>query len=127
MSAFDDIFNFHDAPIIASAPEPAKVGDAWRKDPKWLAIRGITREEVYTPCGRMERFTPNWGGKQPAKTSARNDPVSEVKITGKDAPLGYGKFKEYSIVWISENQPSYYNWMYENVDKFKKLADKWIK
>jgi hypothetical protein len=122
MSAFDDIFNFHDAPIIAPAPEPAKVGDAWRKDPKFLAIRGISHKEIYTPCGVMERFVPNWVGKQPPKTSPEKPP--EIKVTGKDAPLGYGKYRDKSITWIIENDSRYSEWMYNNVDKYKKLVDK---
>ena len=119
MSTFDDIFNFVDSPIIAPAPEPQKVGDEWRKSEGWLRIKGITSKEIYTPCGVMERSP------LVAKTSANLPNKPEVKSTGKDAPLGFGKYRDKSPVWIIENDPRYSSWMQQNVDKYAALLKKY--
>ena len=114
----DDIFSFIDAPIIAPAPPPAQTGNEWRLFEGWLAIKGITHKEIYTPCGRMERAViPGVGSK--CGTSA----PKSVKIDPKEVPIGFGKYRDLSAAEIKKNDPRYFEWLYTNVDKFTKLCN----
>jgi len=113
----DDLFSFVDSPIIAPAPHPPKTDPNWRLSPTWLAIKGITKDEVFTPCGRMEKI----------KSILSNSTVDIKKEHGKmgdDAPLGYGKYATKSIREIKEDDPNYFLWMHSNVDKFRKQCEK---
>lgn len=83
-----------------------KVGDEWRKNPKWLEIRGITTKELYSFTGQVERGTPLKGSK------TQSAPVDGKVMT-------FGKHKGKSIEWVKTNDKWYYNWACENVKGFK--------
>lgn len=96
--------------------KPIEDPQAWRKNKKWIEIRGISREECFNGIGQMERI----------KSILSNSSVDVRKAHGpaKDAPLGYGKYANKTMKEIKEDDPKYYSWMLENVPKFAVLAKK---
>ena len=83
----------------------------WKKSPKFLAIRGITSKEVFTPCGVMERGTPIGKGDWLPKNFKK--PATDEKV------FAFGKYRGQSIKDIVVKDPYYVNWCRENVKGFK--------
>jgi len=96
--------------------KPEADPQAWRKHPKFLAIKGISREECIHGTGQMERI------KSILSNSSLD--IKKSHSLGADAPLGYGKYANKTMREIKESDLSYYLWMLENVPKFAALAKK---
>jgi len=84
---------------------PPKTGDEWRKHPKWLAIKGISKHEIETFSGQVERGTPLRGK------------IEEVKPIGK--VFTFGKYRGKTFDWVKANDSYYWNWAKENIKGFK--------
>lgn len=123
MSSFDDIFNFHDAPITPDAPPPEKTSNEWRKNPKYLAIKRISLSDCINGTGQIEKLKSLFD--KPANESAKSRDDNYRSDCG--GVVAFGKMKGKTYVWVSENEPNYFSWMVENVDKFRIEANKYVK
>lgn len=92
----------------------AEKAKEWRKNPKWLAIKGISREDLLSGSSYIEKLTyPPW--------DKRNDSKGGTPVNQADS-VGYGKHAKKSFEWVKENDYGYFLWMCENVDKFRVRA-----
>jgi hypothetical protein len=94
-------------------PDLPKFDKNWRKSRKWLEIKGITSEEIYTPCGAMQRGEPLGKSKFNSSTPAPAQNKKDSKV------MGFGKYKNKTREWVMENDKSYFNWCTQNVKGFK--------
>lgn len=84
-----------------------KMGE-WRKNPKWLAIEGITREDLTKGTGRIDKLDyPPWDKK-----------VSKQENKANDELVGFGKYATKEVKWVKDNDFRYFTWMLDNVPKF---------
>jgi hypothetical protein len=84
-----------------------KMGE-WRKNPKWLAIEGITREDLIKGTGRIEKLDyPPWD----KKASKQEDKTS-------DELVGFGKHAQLTVKELKEKHYNYFAWASENIPRF---------
>jgi hypothetical protein len=86
----------------------------WRKSKKFLAIEKITLENCINGTGAMEKI------KSILPNSSAG--IKKTHVAGPNAPLGYGKYANKTMLEIKRDDPSYFSWMFNNVEKFKKQA-----
>lgn len=83
---------------------------AWRKNPKFLAINGITKEDLLSGSSYIEKLKwPPWDKRNDSKGASQANQTNLV---------GYGKYAAKTYEWVKENDPSYFSWMLSNVPKF---------
>lgn len=84
-----------------------KMGE-WRKNPKWLAIDGITKDDLKNGTGIIEKLDrPPWDKKANSQENKSNEEL-----------VGFGKYAAKEVKWVKENDFRYFTWMLENVPKF---------
>lgn len=87
---------------------------AWRKNPKFLAIQGVTKQDLLEGSAYIEKLKwPPWDKRNDSKGAAQTNQTNLV---------GYGKYSQKSFEWVKENDYRYFEWMCENVDKFRVKA-----
>jgi len=92
----------------AAAEMAREKAGKWRKNPKWLAIEGITREDLIKGTGRIEKLDgPPWEKKANAQENKSNEEL-----------VGFGKYAMKEVGWVKENDFRYFEWMILNVPKF---------
>lgn len=78
----------------------------WREAPKWVNIRGITRENLLNGTGCIDKLKyPPW--------DKRNSDGGRI-----DPTVGFGKYAEKEVSWVKEHDYRYFIWMKENIPKF---------
>jgi hypothetical protein len=86
----------------------------WRDDPKFKAIKPITKSDLLNGTGQIEKLKfPPWD-----KKNSEGKQTEQVKPDG----IGYGKYADKTYEWVKENDLRYYLWMTENVPKFAAKA-----
>lgn len=70
----------------------------WNKNPKFLAIKGISKENLLNKTGQI----------------VKGDPLKKEQTKG----VGFGKYKDKTKDWIRNNDPAYFSWASENVKGF---------
>ena len=93
----------------ATAETAKENTDKWRKNPKWLAIEGITREDLLKGAGRIEKLDrPPWEKKANAQENKSNEEL-----------VGFGKHAQLTIKELKEKHTGYYNWACSEIKGFK--------
>jgi hypothetical protein len=102
-------YDLEDSPIQPSEPPapPPKPDDSWRKNPKFLAIRGIPAHEVFTRTGQLE----------PAIIPRGNNPAAPLPKGAK--LIKVGKYRGETYEKIKKDDPRYWEWFFQNVLKGK--------
>jgi len=98
---------------MENSSNSTKKPEKWYEKEKWLQIKGITSEEIYTPCGAMQRGEPLGKSKFNSSTPAPAQNKKDGKI------MQFGKYKGRLVKDIQEKDPSYIMWCIENVKNFK--------
>jgi hypothetical protein len=81
---------------------------AWRKNPKWLAIEGITREDLIRGTGRIEKLAhPPWDKRANGQDNKTNDEL-----------VGFGKHAQLTVKELKEKHFSYFTWACESIPRF---------
>lgn len=83
--------------------EPSKFSEIkqdWRKNPKFLAIKGISKENLENCTGEI----------------VRGDPINKPQKGG--STLGFGKYKDKTIEWVKENDLRYFEWCHREIKGF---------
>jgi hypothetical protein len=94
--------------ILAEEEEEKK--RAWRKSPKYLAIKKITRADLENGSDYIEKLdSPPWNKKSDSNPG---------KL------VGFGKYKHLTYEELKEQQPGYYNWACSEIKGFKEKAMK---
>jgi hypothetical protein len=102
------ISNFETQLELAAIELQKEKSLAWRKEPAWLALEGITRSDLANGTGRIEKLSfPPWDSRCRASS---NEAANSL--------VGFGKYASKEITWVKENDISYFLWMKENVPKF---------
>lgn len=85
----------------------------WRKSPKWLAIKGITRADLINGTGCIEKLAfPPWDKR-----------ASPQKAGGL---VGFGKHATLTYKELKEKYPQYYFWACENIQGFKEKSQPFL-
>jgi hypothetical protein len=90
---------------------------AWRKNPKFLAIQGVSKEDILNGSSYIEKLKyPPWDKRNDSPGSAANNNASST--------IGYGKYASKSYQWVKDNDERYFSWMLDNVPKFAAAVKK---
>jgi hypothetical protein len=90
---------------------------AWRKNPKFLAIVGVSKEDIYNGSNYIEKLEyPPW--------DKRNDTKGAQPATS--AKVGFGKHANLTYKELKEQQPGYWNWAIKEIKGFKEKAEKYV-
>ena len=80
----------------------------WRKNPKWLVMEGITREDLIKGTGRIEKLEyPPWDKRSNKQDNKTNDEL-----------VGFGKHAQLTIKELKDKHLQYYSWAVENIPRF---------
>jgi hypothetical protein len=86
---------------------------AWRLKPKWLAIIGITRENLIKGTGCIEKLAfPPWDKR-----------LAPQKAGGL---VGFGKHANLTYKELKEKHFGYYSWACENIKGFKEKSEPFL-
>jgi len=101
--------NFEEELEKAAAEMEREKRGKWRKDPRWLNIKGVTKEDLINGSAYIEKLPyPPWD-------SRNNKGAQQVNQTNL---VGFGKYSSKEVSWVRDNDSNYFNWMLENVPKF---------
>jgi len=82
---------------------------AWLKSPKFLSIKGISKDDLVNGSSYVEKLKwPPW--------DKRNDVKGAPQIS--DDLVGFGKYSSKTIKWVKDNDKYYFSWALENVPRF---------
>ncbi len=83
---------------------------AWLKSPKFLSIKGISKDDLVNGSSYVEKLKwPPW--------DKRND-VKGAPVVNQTNLVGFGKYAAKTVEWVQDNDENYFNWASENVPKF---------
>lgn len=100
--------SFEDLLEQTALEHDAEQKKAWRKNPKFQAIEGISKEDLFNGSAYIEKLKwPPWDKRN---NSAQKE---ETSLT-----IGYGKYAAKTFEWVKENDSRYFEWMLQNVPKF---------
>jgi len=81
----------------------------WRKDSRWLNIRGVTKEDLAKGSVYIEKLPyPPWD-------SRSNKGAQQVNQTNL---VGFGKHAALTIQELKEKHTGYFEWACSNIPKF---------
>lgn len=80
----------------------------WRLNPKWLAIIGITKNDLENGSATVQKLKyPPW--------DRRND----AGFKPKDEKIGFGKYSGKTFSELKNENPQYWGWAIENIARFR--------
>lgn len=92
---------------------------AWRKNPKFRAIVGISKEDLLNGSSYIEKLKwPPWDSRNNKKGTPQSNQTDLAKI-------GFGKHAQLTYKELKEKQPGYRQWAIENIRGFKEKAEKY--
>ena len=84
-----------------------KMGE-WRKNPKWLAINGITKDDLKNGTGIVEKLDqPPWEKKTNSQENKSNEEL-----------VGFGKHAQLTIKELKEKHFHYFSWACDSIPRF---------
>jgi len=86
----------------------------WQKNPVFLRIKGITKDDLKNGTGVVEKLKyPPWDSRNSANKMVEKESGGSI---------GYGKYSHLSFKEVKEQDPRYFEYMIQNVPRFKTKA-----
>jgi hypothetical protein len=89
---------------------------SWRERDKWLEMVGVSTDDLLNGSYYIEKLKyPPWDKRNNGKSD------QDTELNNK---IGYGKYAQKSYEWVKKNDSRYFDWMCENINKFRIEAEK---
>jgi hypothetical protein len=87
----------------------------WRKSAKWLAIKGISTDDLRNGSDYIEKLKyPPW------QTQPGEKPDKSEQL------VGFGKHAKLTYQELKDEQPGYFQWACSEIKGFKEKANKYL-
>ena len=105
------------------------------KSEGWKRGARISKEDLKNNTGNIEWLTPGLEGEPinkipiviPPEREYRHGKLVETESSAKSPAnsgglIGFGKYRDKTLLWVKQNDNNYWNWATENIERLKVRA-----